>query len=115
MCERASLGDMGSMLSVYACLILILVSGLDSLIHLTSKPIKKTQVRMRTNFVIHSLTISHRNFLKQKKQFIFLLLLGTQDVVYNHKRKTIKQTLNVLLFTLINPSAAVSFSFETVM
>lgn len=34
---------------------------------------------------------------------MFLILLGRQDVAYNQHKKTIKQTLNVLLFTLINP------------
>lgn len=103
------------MLSVYACLVLILISGLDNLINLMSNPIKNTQIRMRTNFVMHSPAISHSHFPKQKKQLMFLILLGRQDVFYNHHKKTIKQTLNVLLFTLINPSPEVHFSFEEVI
>lgn len=69
---------------------------------------------MRTNFVTHT-QYPTAIFWNKKNQFMFLILLGTQDVVYNHPRKTIKQTLNVLFFTLINPSPSVSFSFETVI
>lgn len=76
MCERVSFGATGSMLSVYACLVLILISGLDNLIHLMSSPIKRTRVRMRTNVVIHSPTISHSHFPQQKSCSCSWFFLG---------------------------------------
>lgn len=54
--------EVGGVRSEYACLVLILISGLDNLTHLMSNPIKRTQIRMRTNFVICNPTTSHSHF-----------------------------------------------------
>lgn len=63
------LGVRRGVLSVPAYLFLILISGLDNLIHLMSNPMRRPQIKMRTSFVICNPTKSHSH-IQQYRSFL---------------------------------------------
>jgi len=95
--------EVGGVCSEYACLVLMLISGLDNPVRLTSDPTNRTQIKMRINFVICIPATSHSHFQQGGSCSLFLILCGRQVFVYSHHQKK-SSKLQMLLFSrLLTP------------